>query len=118
METNRKILSADSLAGDPVKNLDGDKVADVKNIMIDLTTGQVAYVVLSYGGFLGVGDKYFAVPWAAVRVDQDDKALVIDLDEDVMSNAPGFDKDDWPDFSSHDWNQHVHAHYGLEYARA
>lgn len=111
---NRRILSADSLVSDPVKNVNGDKIADVKNIMIDLDTGRIAYVVVSYGGILGLGDKLFAVPWLAVRVDQEDRALIIDLNEDVLSSAPGFDKDNWPDFADLQWNRSVHTHYGVD----
>lgn len=111
--TTRRILSSSSLISDPVKNPEGDKIADVKDVMIDLSTGRIAYLVVAYGGFMHVGDKYFAVPFAAVRVDQDDHAVVIDLDEDVLSTAPGFDKDVWPDFSSLDWGRDVDAHYNV-----
>lgn len=113
MESERSILSSDSLAGDPIKNRDGEKIADVKDMMIDLRTGRVAYIVVAYGGIMGLGDKFFAVPWSAVNVDQQDHSLIIDLDEEVLKKAPGFDKDVWPDFSSADWNRQIHEHYGL-----
>lgn len=113
MET-RRILSSGSLASDPVKNPAGETIADVKDLMIDLETGRVAYLVVSYGGFLGMGDKLFAIPWSAVRVDQHDQAVVIDLDQDLLAAAPGFDKDEWPDFSNPDWSRQVHEYYGVD----
>lgn len=109
----RRILSSGSITSDPVKNPEGEHIADVKEVMIDLATGRVAYVVVSYGGFLGFGDKLFAVPWDAVRVDQADHSLIIDLDAEALRAAPGFDKDAWPDFSDPEWTRQVHDHYGV-----
>ncbi len=110
----RRVLSAGSISTDPVKNRSGDKIADVKDIMIDLPTGRVAYVVIAHGGVMGLGDKLFAIPWSAVQVDQEDHALVVDLAEDVLAAAPGFDKDNWPDFSNPEWARQVHDYYGVE----
>lgn len=110
----RRVLSSGSLSGDAVTNAEGDQIADIKDLMIDLDSGRVAYVVVSYGGFLGFGDKLFAVPWQAVRVDQDARTLVIDLDEEVLGSAPGFDKDAWPDFADPGWVRQMDDHYGLE----
>ena len=89
-------LSSSSLIGDSVKNPQGEDLGSVEEIMIDLSSGSVAYVVLSAGGVLGMGDSYFAIPWQMVSVDTDDHALVVDIDKDTVENAPGFDKDNWP----------------------
>lgn len=113
MREHRSVLSAGSLTSDPVKNASGDKIADVKEIMVDLRDGNVAYVVVAYGGLMGMGEKLFAVPWDAVRVDQEDKAIVLDLDEEVLKTAPGFDPQHWPDWSDPAWTQSIRTHYGL-----
>lgn len=111
---DRRILSSGSLSTDSVRNTGGVEIADVKEIMIDLVSGRVAYVVISYGGVMGLGDKLFAVPWDAVRVDQENRCLVVDLDEETLASAPGFDKDEWPDFADPNWTRQVHEHYGLD----
>jgi sporulation protein YlmC with PRC-barrel domain len=113
-EDRRAILSASSIAADPVANAAGDKIADVKDVMIDLATGRVAYLVISYGGFLGLGDKLFAVPWSVAKVDQSDQSIVIDLDEEILKTAPGFDPDHWPDIAQSAWNREIHEHYGVD----
>ena len=64
--------------------------------MIDLEDGQVAYAVLSFGGFLGVGDKSFAIPLEALTFEAEDHTAILDLGKEVLKNAPGFDKDRWP----------------------
>jgi hypothetical protein len=72
----------------------------------------IAYAVLSFGGFLGMGDKLFAVPWKAMTLVQDEEYFLLDVDKAVLEDAPGFDKDSWPDFSDSNWGQGIHDHYG------
>lgn len=72
----------------------------------------MAYAVLSFGGFLGVGDKLFAVPWHALELDPDNKCFVLDVEKDRLKNAPGFDKDHWPSMADERWATDLHAHYG------
>lgn len=110
----RRILSAGSLASDPVRNPAGEHIGDVKDVMIDLASGHVAYVVVSYGGFMGLGDKLFAIPWRAVRVDQENHSIVVYVDAEKLAAAPGFDKDNWPDFSSPTWLTEIDTYYGVE----
>lgn len=111
----RLTLSASSLASDTVVNAQGEELGSVKDLMIDLSDGHVAYAVLSFGGFMGLGDKLFAVPWQALAVDQKNQTLVLNADKDSLENAPGFDKDDWPDMSDTAWGARVHKHYGISY---
>lgn len=92
-------LSSSSLIGDSIKNEQGEDLGTVKEIMIDLDSGSVAYMVMAAGGVLGMGDSYFAVPWQMVRVDTEEEHVVVDLDKETIDNAPGFDKDNWPDTS-------------------
>jgi sporulation protein YlmC with PRC-barrel domain len=89
-------LSASSLTGNDVKNHKGENIGSIKEIMINLQDGSVAYAVLSFGGFLGMGDKLFAIPWSSIIVDQDNKCCVISMSKEQLENAPGFDKDNWP----------------------
>src|SRR5579884_1025973 len=95
----RRVLAASTLAGDSVKNSAGEDLGKIDEIMIDIPSGRIAYAVLSFGGFLGMGDKLFAVPWSALKVDEDEKCFILNVDKRTIEEAPGFDKDNWPDMS-------------------
>lgn len=106
------VLSSSSLAGDDVVDANGDKLGSLKEIMIDIAHGDVAYAVLSRGGLAGIGQKLFAVPWEMFVVDLEEHELILDIDEDVLDNSAGFDPDNWPSFSD-EWRAQVHEYYGL-----
>ncbi|MEX1005581.1 MAG: PRC-barrel domain-containing protein [Acidimicrobiia bacterium] len=112
--TSAAILSAGTLTGDSVVNSDGDKLGDLKDIMIDFDRGTVAYGVLSRGGVAGIGEKLFAVPWALFQVNGGEKDLILDLDEERLENSPGFDPDNWPTFADEAWGRELHEHYGVD----
>jgi sporulation protein YlmC with PRC-barrel domain len=109
---NHRVLSAGSLAGDRVRNSQGEDLGKIEEIMIDIHSGRVAYAVLSFGGFLGMGNKLFAVPWHSLTVDLENKEFILDVPRETLENAPGFDKSDWPDMADPDWGAQVHKHYG------
>jgi hypothetical protein len=106
------LMGADTLIGDSVVNAQEEDLGDIKEIMLDMRTGQVAYAVLSFGGFLGMGEKLFAVPWQALHLDTVNKRFVLDVDKQRLQNAPGFDPDRWPDMSDVTWAEEVHTFYG------
>ena len=108
----RRVLAASTLAGDQVQNSAGEDLGTVDEIMIDIPAGKVAYAVLSFGGFLGMGNKLFAVPWSALRVDEDKKHFILDVDKKKLENAPGFDKDNWPDMADTSWGTRIFSYYG------
>jgi sporulation protein YlmC with PRC-barrel domain len=109
------VLSASSLASDDVYNPKGQKLGSIKELMLDIESGKVCYAVLSFGGFLSLGEKLFAVPWSALTVDTENKRLVMDTDEERLKNAPGFDTDNWPDMADATWEKSVHGYYGTTY---
>jgi sporulation protein YlmC with PRC-barrel domain len=113
-KTFRTVLAASTLAGDSVRNAAGEDLGKIDEIMIDIPSGRVAYAVLSFGGFLGVGDKLFAVPWRALRVDEDEKCFVLNVDKRTIENAPGFDKNNWPDMSDSSWGAELYTYYKIE----
>ncbi len=108
------ILSSSTLTGDTVVNPAGDKLGKLEDIMLDIHTGSIAYAVIGFGGFLGMGEKLFAVPWAALSVDTENRQLVIDIERDVLKDAPGFDPDNWPTFADREWAATVHRHYAAD----
>src|SRR5664279_1785366 len=101
-------LSASTLSGDRVVNHANEDIGKVEEIMIDIFTGRVAYVVISFGGIIGVGTKLFAIPWSALRVDTDRKCFVMDADKERLKNAPGFDKNEWPPTPNGQWYHDVY----------
>src|ERR1700756_1142532 len=108
----RRVLSASTLAGDSVKNSAGEDLGKVDEIMIDIPSGRGAYAVLSFGGFLRMGNKLFAVPWEALALDEDRKCFILDVDKPRLENAPGFDKDNWPDMTDQTWGTQIYQYYG------
>jgi len=107
-----RIMAANTLEGDKVFNNAGDELGEITNIMIDVPNGRVAYAVLSFGGFLGMGNKLFAVPWDVLQLDTESKCFVLDVDREKLEGAPGFDKDHWPSMADRRWATDIHAYYG------
>jgi len=113
-ERRRRVLSAGTLAGDRVRNSAGEDLGKIEELMIDIESGRIAYAVLSFGGFLGMGNKLFAVPWHALHVNEADHEFLLNVDRNTLENAPGFDKDNWPDMADPDWGNQIHSHYGYK----
>ena len=109
------LMGADTLMGNDVYNKDGEDLGDIKEFMIDMATGRVKYAVLSFGGLLGMGDKLFAVPLAALALDTLNKRFTLNVPKAVLKDAPGFDKDRWPSMSDSTWASGVHRFYGTPY---
>lgn len=109
------ILSATTLIGDSVKNYDGEDLGKIEELMIDLHSGRIAYAVLSFGGFLGIGNKLFAIPWEFLAVDQEEECFRLDIDEDRLEHAPGFDQDSWPQTMDYKIVSDAYVYYDLDY---
>lgn len=110
-----RLMGADTLIGNDVVNMRDEDLGDIKEIMIEMATGKVSYAVLSFGSFMGVGEKLFAVPWAALTLDTQNKRFVLDVEKEHLKSAPGFDKNDWPDMADQSWARGIHSYYGTEY---
>lgn len=107
-----RLMTASTLEGNPVINLQGETLGEVREIMLDVPRGRIAYAVMSSGGFLGLGDKLFAIPFSALTLDTDRKCFILDAPKERIQNAPGFDRDRWPDAADMSWQRDVHSHYG------
>jgi sporulation protein YlmC with PRC-barrel domain len=108
------VMAAATLDGNKVLTADGETAGKVKDIMLDVRSGRVAYVVMSSGGFLGIGDRLFAIPWNALTLDADRACFVLNVDASRVKDAPGFDEDQWPAMADHGWAASVHEYYGSE----
>lgn len=108
---HRRLLSASTLRGDAVRNPQGEDLGKVEDMMIDVSTGAIGYVVLSFGGIFGIGDKLFAVPWSALSVNESEHRFVLDVPRERLEKAPGFDKQSWPDFADPTFRSGIDTYY-------
>ncbi len=108
----RHVMSASTLIGDKVVNDAGEDIGKIEEIMLHVPSGKIAYAVLSFGGFLGIGDKLFAIPWEALKLNEDTKSFVLSIAKEKLEKAPGFDKDHWPDMADRKWSQEIYSYYG------
>jgi hypothetical protein len=109
------LMGADTLLGNDVYNLADEKLGTIKEFMIDMASGRITYAVLSYGGFLGLGDRLFAVPWRALILNTKHRRFTLNVDKEVLKDAPGFDKGHWPSMADAVWASDVHKFYGTPY---
>jgi len=107
-----RIMAADTLTGEKVVNQQGERLGQISHIMLDVASGTIVYAVLSFGGHLGLGDKFFAVPWRSLSLDVDNKWFVLNVAIEQLRGAPGFDKDHWPSMADAQWASSVEAYYG------
>jgi sporulation protein YlmC with PRC-barrel domain len=107
------VLSASTMIGHKVFNAQGENLGDIKDVMLDVDLGRVAYAVLSFGGFLGMGDKLFAIPFEASRIDSASERIVLNLPKESLKNAPGFERNSPPSAADRRWGARIHEHYGF-----
>lgn len=96
-----KYLAATSIIGDKVHNSQAEHLGKIADIMVDITTGKIEYVVIEFGGFLTIGEKYFAIPFGLLKVDPANKAFLLDQTKEKLEKAPGFDMNHWPETNFH-----------------
>jgi len=110
-KTAVSMLSASTITGDEVCNLQEEKLGTIQDIMLDIPNGTIRYAVLSSGGFLGMGDRLFAVPWSALKLDGEHKRFTLDVDVERLKAAPGFNKDNWPNMADSTWSSSIDSYY-------
>jgi sporulation protein YlmC with PRC-barrel domain len=109
-----ELMGADTLVGNDVYNENGEDLGEIKEIMLDMHNGRVGYAVLSFGSFLGMGEKLFAVPWDALKLDTEHKRFVLNVEKDRLKEAPGFDRGKWPNMADQSWAKEIHSYYGTK----
>ena len=96
-----RFLTATSIIGDKVHNEKDEHLGKIADIMIDITTGKIEYVVIGFGGFLTIDEKYFAIPFRLLHVDPVNKMFVLNQPKEILEKAPGFDMNHWPETNLH-----------------
>jgi sporulation protein YlmC with PRC-barrel domain len=104
-------VKASSVIGTSVVDTKDESLGDIKEIVIDPSSGRVAYAVVSFGGFLGLGEKLFAIPFSAFKYNEAENEYVLDVSKERLKAAPGFDADHWPKLAEEKWNRDVHTYY-------
>lgn len=95
------LLTASSIMGDKVENKKGESIGKIKDIMLNLHNGKIEYLVIEFGGFLGLGGKLFAVPHSVLKLNIKKENFVLDVNKNSLEGAPGFDPNHWPETNSH-----------------
>ncbi len=101
-----------ALKGLRVRNMEGEELGKIGEMMIELETGKIAYAVLFFGGVLGLASKLFAVPWNALGIDFTNREFILNIPKKRLEEAPGFDKDNWPGVEGGDWMKRERDFYG------
>jgi sporulation protein YlmC with PRC-barrel domain len=104
-------IKASSIIGTKVVNPKGEDLGEMKEVAIDPRTARVAYAVVSFGGFLNMGKKLFAIPFRSFEYNVLNNQYVLDVSRERLEKAPGFDADHWPSMSDEKWNREVHRYY-------
>jgi sporulation protein YlmC with PRC-barrel domain len=106
------VAAKKTVIGSNVINARNEDLGKIEDLVLDAGAGRIAYAVLSFGGFLGMGDRYFAIPWSAFHFNLKENRAVLNVDKKLLENAPGFEKDDWPNMADSTWGTSIHKHYG------
>lgn len=111
--THVRTLSVSTLMNEPVYNMQREKIGKIEDYMLDLDRGCVEYAVLSFGGFLGIGEKLFAIPWQSMTLDTENHAWMVDVSEERLDRAPGFDRDHWPDMGEASYRDSISSFWAV-----
>ncbi|MDR6290781.1 MULTISPECIES: PRC-barrel domain-containing protein [Inquilinus] len=111
-EETTTLISAEKVSGTDVYNTAGDSLGEVHDVMIDKVSGRVTYAVMSFGGFLGIGQKYHPLPWSSLVYDTDKGGYVVSLSSEQLEGAPVFSDDVEPQWTR-EYEQDIHDHYGV-----
>ncbi|MGE8941550.1 PRC-barrel domain-containing protein [Leptospira interrogans] len=112
-ETSR-LVSSDKVQGTEVYNPDGENIGSIYNFMVDKLTGRVEYAVMSFGGFLGIGERYYPLPWQTLKYDTELGGFVVNVDKQMLEQAPNYAVDETP-WSDPAYGRGVHGYYGIPY---
>ncbi|MFC0217336.1 PRC-barrel domain-containing protein [Pseudochelatococcus lubricantis] len=107
------LIGADKVSGTSVYNAEGENLGAIHDIMIDKKTGRVAYAVMSFGGFLGLGSDYHPLPWSALTYDPQQGGYVVHLTREQLEGGPRFGENEAPQWGDRNYEKRVHDYYGI-----
>jgi hypothetical protein len=107
------LIAASKVQGTYVFNTGGDRVGSIHDLMIDKRTGQVAYAIMAFGGFLGVGDSYHPLPWSLLKYNTNLGGYLVDIDQSQLEDAPSYEAGVEPAWGDPDYERKLHDYYGV-----
>ena len=111
-DTRGRLIAADQVEGTKVYNRAGESLGTVEDVMIDKPSGKIAYAVISFGGFLGIGDRHYPLPWEKLTYDTNMGGFVVDLDKRMLEGAPSYTGEGTADWEDPAWGKRVYDYYG------
>ena len=105
------MIAASKVNGTKVYNNAGEALGSIYDLMLDKQSGQVNYAIMSFGGFLGIGEKYHPLPWSELTFSTAKDGYVVNLDKRSLENAPSFGTADVPDWSSPTYRTGIDDYY-------
>lgn len=111
-DTTGRLIAADQVEGTRVYNPSGDDLGSVQDVMIDKISGRIAYAVVGFGGFLGIGDRHYPLPWETLKYNPAMGGFVVDLDRRVLEGAPSYGETETAAWDDPAWGHRVYDYYG------
>jgi sporulation protein YlmC with PRC-barrel domain len=108
------MIAAKQVQGTTVYNTGLEQLGSVEDVMIDKASGRIAYAVLSYGGFLGIGDRYYPLPWEKLNYNTEMGGYVVDIDRDVLEGAPSYTDTRTASWADESWSRGIYTYYGVQ----
>jgi len=108
-----ELVGANKLIGLKVNNALEEHLGDIKELMLDMRTGKVAYAAIASGGVFTLGEKLVAVPWNALKHDAENNMFILDIGKERFEKAVSFDSDHWPNMVDKSWVDAIHTYYGM-----
>jgi sporulation protein YlmC with PRC-barrel domain len=105
------LISTGTIRGTTVYNTDGEALGTVDDLMVDTQTGRIAYALMSFGGFLGIGERYHPIPWAVLKYDGARRGYVAPLTKAMLIDAPTYGREDAPRWGERAYEERIHDYY-------
>ncbi len=114
IEETSRLIASDKVEGTRVYNADGEHLGSIHNFMVDKLSGKVEYAVMTFGGFLGIGERFYPLPWQTLNYEEEFGGYVVNVDRATLEKAPSYTVDEAP-WADPAYGRGVHGYYGLPY---
>ena len=111
LDETASVISAAKVTGTNVYSTDGDHLGEIQDVMIDKRSGKIAYAVLSFGGLLGIGQRYHPLPWATLKYDTRQGGYVVGINADQLEDAPTYGGNEMPAWGDRAYETRIHDYY-------
>jgi PRC-barrel domain len=113
LDENASVISASKVTGTSVYNIEGERLGEIHDVMLDKRSGKIAYAIMSFGGFLGIGEQYHPLPWATLKYDTRQGGYVVGLTKEQLQGAPTFAATESPAWGDRAYETRIHDYYKM-----